>query len=502
MTDTNASELAKSLQADPSAALADAAELARITEPLEAVSTALKRISSDLGVEGAFGDAAKDGLANVAKLLLQKVDALGAIADIATRAATTVATAQTAYRDLPRGYLTYYERQEYIAAGAASGLPYIENGLAQNREYVASTALSTANTQLDALTDELDGASRYEDTPDPIDRGPSGGSSTHVPRSSDPRATGPAYVPHATAPSVGTYGVPSAPTGGVGPTGTVGSADPLCSGSTSTGWPSSTPGTGGGTLPGHVAGFDGLAGSGDTHGDDWLTGGTANGPRTSGFAAGSVAGGTGFGGTSSGAGIGGAAGGALAGGVTVGGTALGALGAARMGLGGGLAGASGGAIGSGAQGPTGSFGGGAGTSLGASSGAAGARSGAIGGALPGGSFGGSAAGAGAGAGGTGAGTNAVLGGSTTGAAAGPGATGGASGTTSAGARGMTGMVPGGGGAAGSAKDSKRRAGALGYLAPELDDEPAHIGRADGLGSGSRDDAPRVSAPQNLDDESW
>lgn len=102
MTETKAAELAKTLQADTSAALADSAELESLQEPLQAVSTTLRRMSSDLGIEGLSGDAAKESLANVARAMLSRVDALVGIAGIAKDAAAAIATAQEDYRGLPR----------------------------------------------------------------------------------------------------------------------------------------------------------------------------------------------------------------------------------------------------------------------------------------------------------------------------------------------------------------------------------------------------------------
>ena len=58
------------------------------------------------------------------------------------------------------------------------------------------------------------------------------------------------------------------------------------------------------------------------------------------------------------------------------------------------------------------------------------------------------------------------------------------------------------GGAGGSKDTKRRAGSLGYLAPELEDEVEAAARASGLSRGSRADAPTITVDATEDDETW
>ena len=276
MTDTQAAELAKTLQADVSAALADAADLEALQEPLQAVSTTLKRMSSDLGLEGLSGDAAKESLAKVAKAMLGRVDALVGIAGIAKEAATTIAAAQSAYHDLPRGYLTYTERQRLIEAGSTTGLPYIEAGLAAAREDAAATAVAAAATTLGELTKQLpEAADHYrEDTPGGSSPGNGPGSRTPSP-----------YVPPGTRPPSSYVPGTPPPSGGEDDPRDPGDRDPYDPGPVTTQPP--PPGDDGRTPPGEdpdVPGPDdprwpGPGDDDDTHGDDRPGDGTVYGPN-------------------------------------------------------------------------------------------------------------------------------------------------------------------------------------------------------------------------------
>lgn len=466
-SETNAAELAKTLQADTSTVLLDAADLESLQEPLQAVSTTLRRMSSDLGIEGLSGDAAKESLSKVASAMLHKVDALVGIAGIAKEAATAIATAQSAYYELPRGYLTPTERQKLIDAGSSTGLPYIEAGLAAAREDAAKKAVTTAADALKELARQLpEAGTDHERSSDPGTKSP-GGPGTRRPTP---------YVPSPGVQPPGGY-VPGNPPGdGSGPPDT-GVPTPTPTPNPTPYEPKppvdwrppgsdpSNPDPGGNpTVPGPDDPSWPGPGRGDdedTHGDDRPGNGTvygpgpvnggvvgggpgAGGPGAGGPGAGSPSLGThpGLGSTTGpgGGGAGGAAGGALAGGVAVGGTALGAFGAAR-------------------------FGGGMG-------GLGGAPMGQLGGAVLGATPGGAAAAGGA--------RSALSGG-----------------------RGAPGGMMGGamGGAAGSSKE-KRRAGSLGYLAPELEEEETPAARATGLSRGSRADAPKVSVDSPEDDETW
>ena len=98
MAEKSSAELQRALDANPDAAIADAERLEALGEPLQEISTELRRLASDLGLEGMSGDAAQASIADTARSMLAKVDALAAIAVVVKEAASTVETAQSEYR--------------------------------------------------------------------------------------------------------------------------------------------------------------------------------------------------------------------------------------------------------------------------------------------------------------------------------------------------------------------------------------------------------------------
>lgn len=463
MAEKSSAELQRALDANPDAAIADAERLEALGEPLQEISTELRRLASDLGLEGMSGDAAQASIADTARSMLAKVDALAAIAVVVKEAASTVETAQSEYRALPLGRLTYAERRELEANGASTGIPYIENARAQEREREAAAALSTVNARLNELSLQVKGLADQDRQEEPTPKNPGDDGGGRTPRTP--------YVP----PSVPNPGVqnPVDPPGGGGRNPDPDPVDtpvrpPVTYEPPETVTPYEPPETGTPVGPTPITTEPVIGNPRDTHGDDRPSPGSPVAPVVGGPAiggggiiggdpgSGGTIGGPGAGGgTIGGPGSGGVAGGALAGGAVVGGTALGAMGAARIG-GGALGGAMGGVL--------------AGTP---------GAAGGVGGAAV---LGGGPAGAGA------AGRGGALG-----AAAGAGGRGGAT-------NGMVGAA--GGGAAGSSK-RKRRAGSLGYVAPELDeDEPTTTSRSAGLARGSREDAPKVTVSTPEEDETW
>ncbi|AEI11276.1 hypothetical protein [Cellulomonas gilvus] len=440
MENKAALELAKTLSADLPGVESDAGVLEELCTPLTEISATLRRMSSDLGMEGLAATAAQESIAQVARAMLHEVDALNAMAGIAVRAADVVRTARTQYWDLPSGTLSSAERQKYIDNGASAGLPYIEQARALERERVAQEAVTAMDTQLMALADELTAArddQDRDDVPGPGGSDPGGG---RPPRNAPTFGSGPGgpggtavlYQPPVGGPVDEPTPTPQPPTPPPPPLPPewpppeppeppeppVPPQPP---------WPEDPTDP---TPPEDTTGDDRIDFGTPRPGDPGPIGGPVGGPQT----------GQPPTGTTPGLGAptppGGVFGGALAGGVAVGGAALGAVGNARLGMAG----------------------------LGAVSGQLG-------------------------------GTPMVAG-----ALGGPGAAGAAGG---AGARGAAGgaMAPGGG-AAGGASKKKRRTGALGYLAPELEEEATAADRAAGLRRGSREDGPAVTAVSTEDDETW
>lgn len=446
----NATELSKTLDAQPAAIVAGADDVRMLQRPLEAIVDSLRRIAGDIGMDGLSGHVAAESVDDLAQRLGVQAQTVVDVATVTERARQAVAEARAAYLDLPRGHATAAERRQLVDEGAGSGIPYLDSYYAQQREAAATTAtisLQTSMSQAAAAMETLRTREYHEDGPLPGTQGTmpgprqvptiptdgpgsSGGGSPSSPGGGSP---GPADILTAlpVPPEVAVVEPPrfTPPTDGPG-------TPPVA--------PPAGPVPPGGTYP-EIPGIDGPADGGLP----WLPGSDVSDGRVPGSGAGPSV-----------PGIGGGApvlGGALAGGAAVGGGMLGAAGLHRLGSGPGGLGASGLGSGSGV-GPIGGIGGVAGTQS------------------PG----------------------AVLAG---GAAAGvPGAA-----APTGGARGG-GLVAGGGPggiASGDGSRKRRRAGALGYLAPALDedDESAAAEAGPAAGAGSRaTHVPLPEAPR--DDDGW
>ncbi|MBT0994257.1 hypothetical protein KIN34_08150 [Cellulomonas sp. DKR-3] len=489
-----AAELAKTLDAAPDLAVDDAMDLRKLTTPLEEISERLGAMSGELGVSGKVAEAADEKILEIVRKLKAHADVVVDAAGVAQSAAGIVSRAQTEYQQLPSGQLSSWERREYEEAGAGPGITYIEQARAQQRENEADKALTSMSNDLNDLQARMLSLNeRVEEYRVPEDDPATPGGRTPSTIPSVPGPNGSTPPPGGGVPPIGSVPPPSGnyqPPDVGGPTdppypgypdptdpgypdptdpGYPDPTDPGYPDPTDPGYPDPTdPGYPDPTDPGYPDPGDGPGGSDPTYPGDgttppWQYGGgdvhsdgpgagTPYGPGPIGGPNPNLGGGLGNGGPGQGTlpggtapGSGGVVGGALAGGLAVGGTALGAVGGSR------LSGTAGG-LGT----PAGALGGGA-----VMAGPMGSPVGA-----------GGAGGAGGAAGGR------------------PGA---------------TGMVGGGAGGAGGAGSTskKKRAGSLGYLAPELDDEESPVGRAAGMRSGSREDRPDVVASSaSDDDETW
>jgi hypothetical protein len=467
-----AAELAKTLDAAPDLAVDDAMDLRKLTTPLEEISDRLAGMSGELGVSGKVADAADEQILEIVRRLKAHADVVVDAATVAQTAAGIVSRAQTDYYQLPSGQLSAWERQKYEDAGAAAGLPYIEAAVAQQRETEADKALAALASDLaDQKARMASLAEKVEEYRVPEDDGstPGGRTPSTIPTSpyrppggTTPPPGGvypgdPVYIGHPNPnPDPNTDPNPDPdpdpdpdpnpdpnpdpdPDPNPDPNPNPNPTDP---GDGPGGWDPNHPGDG--TTPPWEYG------DGDVH-SDGPGSGTPYGPGPIGGPNPNLGGGIGNGGAGNGnlpggtaPGGGGVIGGGLAGGLAVGGTALGAVGGSRL---------SGGAGAGGLGSTPGTLGGGA------------VMAGPMGAGVGGGGAGGAAAGR---------------------------------------AGGATGMVGGGAGGAGGAGSSskKKRAGSLGYIAPELEDEEAPVERAAGLRRGSREDRPDVVAVTIDDDETW
>jgi hypothetical protein len=462
MTD-HVAQLAQTLNYDPYVITADNDKIQHLSEPLDRIARTIDQMSGDLGMSGIGADAASESLAQLAIDVRGHADTVGQFAAIANKALGAVGTAYDGYFDLPAGQLTNAQQQNYVQNNAGTAIPYIEQEMQQERQAAAAKVLTTLDADLQTQIQALAQAGLHDreptsSTPD----GAPGAGGASVPTSSGPTLS---HLPTST--SGGTTGTGTSTSSGGGQTssGIVGSTSGVHGGTASGGGggPVTVDGPTTGTVPGLGAGGSSLPGIGS---------GAAGG--------------------ASGGGAGGLAGG-LAGALTVGGGALGSRLSGALGASGALTG-SGGA-------PTSAVLGGSratpGTALsgGARGGAAGAR--AAGGLGSGLRAGGSGLGE-SGEAGAGRSGGALLGSTGTGAS---GAEGGAG---AAGARGGTAIsgMPGGG--AGGSSKSRRRAGSLGYLAPELDedDEPCfRSAPTAGAGAGTRETPVEVTTAP-ADDDRW
>lgn len=484
----NADELRKTLDADLASLDDDARQLDLIGLAFDTFSQSVRSISDDLGMTGTAADNASAKLQQLASNLVGLADTFSAASASAAQARSAITAARDAYRDLPDGELSSWERAGIVALGTvtlpgvgtvagAVAAEHISNERESAREEQALKDLQALRTSLSSAIDDLPMPPRFDGTlppppPPPVPTIPDPTDDTRVRNPDTGGGTG-------RGPGRDVSGVLELDTGG--PVFQIGQpqpqpphyvVDPI--------WPPDPvvepPVTEWPVDPGPET---------DLTPDGPVTGVVPSGPTT-----GISPGWTPGGGGGAGGGIGtGGIGGGLAGGMLVGGAALGGAGLSRLGgagapvTGGGMASVLG-------AGPAGGTGSAAGALGGARSGGAGGIGGVGGSAGVGGAAGARGGMASSGLGGTGTGSSLVSGSP---AGAGAGAAGGARRPSGGG------MMPGAGGAGRSEQSRRRRGG--GPLAPDIAVSDADAPRLGAAGrAGSRDAV--VVRSDDSDDDSW